>query len=76
MNEEINAEELITEFVEKNGNRNMYLAKVRGQIKRKGFKSLSEKEVRSLLKRIKDKDGAMPFDYEVYQEKEKEKIYE
>lgn len=61
-------EELITAYVEKHSARNLYLAGVRARIKRKGFSSLSANEVTKLLKRIKDKDGALPFDYEQFKE--------
>lgn len=58
-------EEIIA-FLEKHSGRNMFLAKMRGKIKRKGFDKLTKNEMNAILKRMKDKDGALPFDYEQF----------
>ena len=46
-------EEIIA-FVEKNGNKNMFLGKMRGKIRRKGLESLTKNELEAIKKRMKE----------------------
>jgi len=66
MNEELNNR--MISFVLKHAPRNMYLARLSGIIRRKGIEGLTANQLESIKKRMKDKDGGLPFDFEQLKE--------